>query len=153
MLNLGAAVYGTILVGALLAAESAVSETYAETIAAVLLALVIFWIAHAYSAFASWRLRQGEPVTVQGLLRAMSQESPLLIGAAVPLLALLIAGAAGARLTTAVNVAIWTSAAMIVVIEFVASRRSGSSGRALVFQTTVGALLGFLVIALKLILH
>jgi hypothetical protein len=153
MLNLGAAVYGTILVGALLAAESAVNETYAETILAVLIALLIFWIAHAYSAFASWRLRQGEPVTVQGLLRAMSQESPLLIGAAVPLLALLIAGAAGARLTTAVNVAIWTSAAMIVVIEFVASRRSGSSGRALVFQTAVGALLGFLVIALKLILH
>jgi hypothetical protein len=153
MLNLGAAVYGTILVGALLAAESAAHETYGETIVAVLLALLIYWIAHAYSAFASWRLRQGEPVTVHGLVRAMGQESPLLIGAAVPLVALLLAWAAGARLATAVNAAIWTSAAMIVAIEFVAGRRAGKSGQALVFQTMLGALLGVLVIGIKLILH
>jgi len=153
MLNLGAAVYGTILVGALLAAESAGSENYAETIASVVIALVIFWIAHAYSAFASWRLRQGEPVTVQGLIRSMSQESPLLIGAAGPLITLLIAWAVRAQLATAVDAAIWTSAGMIVAIEFVAARRAGRTGRGLVFQTSLGALLGVLVIAIKLVLH
>jgi hypothetical protein len=151
--NPGGAVYGTITVGALLAAESAQHETYLETITAVVVALVLYWIAHAYAGFAGGRLKDGEPITLEGLGRAMVHELGLLTGAATPLLALVVFDLAGASLGTAITAGIWTAAAMVVVIELVAGIRAELTGRELVGQTALGALLGCLVIVVHLILH
>ncbi len=151
--NAGAVVYGTITVGALLAAESAKGETYPETVGAVVLALLLYWLAHAYSEFTEHRLEQNQPLTLDGLVRALANELMIVAGAAIPLLAVLICWAAGTRLTSAVTDAVWTSAAMIVIIELVAGVRAELSGRELMAQTALGVLLGLLVIALNLILR
>jgi hypothetical protein len=149
----GAAVYGNIIVGAVLAAESAKHETYAKTVGAVAIIIVAYWLAHAYSEFADDRLEHKQRVTLDGLERALASTLPIVVGAAIPVLALLICWVAGARLTTAVTAAIWTSAAMIVVVEIVAGVRAEISGRALVAQAAAGAALGLLVIALKVVLR
>ncbi len=145
--------YGTITVGALLGAESAQQETYLETVTAVIVALVLYWIAHAYAGFAGERLKAGEPITPAGLGRAMMHELGLLTGAATPLLALVVFDLAGASLATAITAGIWTAAAVVVVIELVAGIRAELTGRELVGQTALGALLGCLVIAVHVILH
>lgn len=145
--------YGTITVGALLAAESAKRETYAGTVGAVVIAMLLYWLAHAYSDFTEHRLEESQPLTLVGLTRTLAHELMILAGAAIPLLALLIGWAAGVGLTNAVTAAIWTSGAMIVVVELVAGLRAELTARALVAQTATGALLGLLVIALKLVLH
>ena len=44
-------VYGTIAVGALLAAESARQETYTRTIIAVAIALILYWLSYSYAEF------------------------------------------------------------------------------------------------------
>jgi hypothetical protein len=146
-------VYGTIAIGALLAAETAQSETYIETVGGVLIALVIYWLAHAYSEFTAERLDHGEPLKIAALGRVMVREVSVLVGAAIPLLALVVWGVTGAPLTSAVNAAIWTSAAMILVIEVISGVRADLSGRDLVKQSTLGALMGVLIIALKIVLH
>ena len=151
--NPAAAVYGTITVGALLAAESAQHESYPRTFVAVALALLLYWLAHSYSSFAARRLLLGERLNLRGFAWTMAHELPILIGAAVPLVALLISWAAGARLASGVNAAIWTSAAMILIVEVVAGVRARLFGRELFAQATLGALLGLLVLALKLVLH
>jgi hypothetical protein len=151
--NPGAVVYGTIAVGALLAAESAEHESYGETIGAVAIALLVYWLAHAYSEFAEHRLDHSEPLTLAGAARTLAHEVMIIVGAAVPLLTLLICWAAGVRLTSAVTAAVWTAAAMIVIVEVVAGARAGLSAGALLAQAVVGALFGLLVIALKLVLH
>ena len=51
--DLSAAIYGLMTVGALLAAESADSETYAETVGAVAVTMIVYWLAHSYAEFAS----------------------------------------------------------------------------------------------------
>jgi hypothetical protein len=147
------AVEGTILVGALLAAESAREETYPETMLAVALALVLYVLAHAYAAYAADRLRNEEALSLAGFGRAARQEAWLLPGAGVPLLAVLICWAVGALLSTAVSAAVWTSAGMVVVLELAGGIRAGESGLDLVVETGVGALLGALVIVLRLVLH
>ena len=83
----------------------------------------------------------------------MVREVSVLVGAAIPLLALVVWGVTGAPLTSAVNAAIWTSAAMILVIEVISGVRADLSGRDLVKQSTLGALMGVLIIALKIVLH
>jgi hypothetical protein len=149
----GALILGTITIGALLAAESAQRETYGETVGAVVITMVLYWLAHSYADFAARRLRESKPLEFSELLSTMASELWILAGVAIPLLALLIGWAAGAALTTSVSVAIWTSAAMILVIEVVSGVRAGETGHELVLQTALGTVLGALVIVLRVVLH
>lgn len=55
--NLAPAIYGTVAVGSVLAVESAQRESYLETVGAVLIALVLYWLAHSYGESASRRWR------------------------------------------------------------------------------------------------
>jgi hypothetical protein len=151
--NPAALVYGTIAVAALLAAESAQRETYAGTVTAVVVTLLLYWFAHSYAQFTGRRLQQSERFTVDGLAQTMRHELPVLIGATVPLAVLLAWWAAGARLTAAVSAAVWTSAGTILVIEVMVGLRLKLTGRDLVAQTALGALLGLLVVALRVLLH
>ncbi len=146
-------IYGTITVAALLAAESARQETYAETFGAVVITLALYWLAHSYAQFTGERMSAGEHFTYRGLLRTAAHELAVLLGAAVPLGAILIGWAAGAALDTAVLAAIWSAAAIVVVTEVVIGVRAELTGRDLVRQTGVGVLLGLLVIALRVLLH
>lgn len=145
--------YGMIIVGALLSAESAKRETYAATVGSVALALLVYGLAHAYSEFTEHRLERKQPLTPRGLAEAMVHGLMIDAGAAIPLLVLLTCWAAGARLTNAVVAAVWASAIMIVIVELVAGLRAQLSARALLAQTLAGALFGLLVIALELVLH
>ncbi|MHB8659329.1 MAG: hypothetical protein ACYC91_15520 [Solirubrobacteraceae bacterium] len=151
--NPGAVVYGTIIVGALLSAESAKRETYPDTVAAVALALLIYWLAHAYSEFTEHRLEHKQPATPAGFARTLAHELTIIVGAGIPLLTLLTCWAIGTQLSSAVTAAIWTSAAMILIVEVVAGVRAELSGRQLFAQTALGALFGLLVIALNVLLH
>ncbi|MBV9606697.1 MAG: hypothetical protein JO027_16395 [Solirubrobacterales bacterium] len=147
------AVEGTVIVGALVAAESAHEETYPETVAAVALALALYVVAHTYAQFAARRLDDEESLSFAGFGRAARSEAWLLPGAGVPLLAVLICWAIGASLSAGVSAAVWTSAGMLVVLELAAGIRAGESGVDLAVETCVGALLGGFVIALRVVLH
>ena len=151
--NSAGAIYGTITVGAQLAAESAQRETYAETIGAVALAMVLYWLAHAYAGSAAKRLRDEQPLTAKAFARALAHELPMLAGAAVPLLALVVFGVAGAKLSTAVKAGLWTSAVVIALIEIVAAVRADAKGRELAGQIAIGVALGLLVLAINAVLH
>jgi hypothetical protein len=151
--NPGSAIYGTIAVGALLAAESVRRETYGKNIEAVVITLLIYWLAHAYADLAAVRLRSGARLTIGGLGKTMLHELPLLAGATIPLAILLICWAAGTRLSAAVIAALWTSAAIVVTIELSAGIRGRLGARQFLAQVLVGAVLGSLVIFLKVVLH
>jgi hypothetical protein len=151
--NPAALVYGTIAVGALLAAESAQNETYAKTIAGVTIALILYWLSYSYAEFTGRRIEREQPVTVTGLVEAATSELSVLLGAAMPFLALIICWAFGVSLNTAVNVGIVVSAAMVVAIEIAIGVRAKLTGHELVVQSAFGAFLGLLVIALRIVLH
>jgi hypothetical protein len=146
-------VYGTIAVGALLAAERARRETYLKTIVAVIITMLLYWLAHSYAEFTASRLREHGRFTFDGLARTAAHELSVLAGAALPLLMVLILWVAGARLSVAVTAAIWTSATAIVAIELTIGIRADLPRSDLIRQTALGTLLGLLVIALRLILH
>jgi hypothetical protein len=151
--NVSGMVYGTIVVGAVLAAETAQRETYAETIGGAVLAVLLYTLAHAYARSATERLREKRPLTVTGFRNALVSEFAILAGAGLPLLALILSGIAGAKLSTAIAAGLWTSVALVVLIEFVAGFRAGARGRELAVQTAVGVVLGLLVVAMRAVMH
>jgi hypothetical protein len=152
LFNPGALVYGTIAVGALLAAESARRETYPKTLAAVGVTLLLYWLAHSYAEYTGHRLRSNEPMKLEELGRSAVAELSVLIGAGIPLIELAVFWAAGVDLDDAVIWSIYSSAAIVMAVELVAGLRADLSGRQLAGQTIFGALLGGLIIALRVIL-
>ncbi len=149
--NLGAAAYGAILVGALLAAESGHHDSYGEAIASGFTAAAVFWLLHAYASALGRRVARQERLTAAGLARSLAHEWGIMPGAAIPLLALLVCRVAGVSLGNAVDVAVWASVAAIVVFEVVAGIGAGARGTELAFDAAVGAILGASLLALKAI--
>lgn len=151
--NAGGLVYGTILVATLLSAESPRRQTYPRTEAAVAVALILYWVTITYSEYAGERLEHEVPFSWAGFGHTAIREVTLLYGAAVPFVLILVFWAAGAALTTAVSVAIWVAAAAIVAAEVVIGVRAKLKGTELARQTGIGAVLGLLVVVLRVLLH
>jgi hypothetical protein len=151
--NPGGLVYGTILIAALLSAESAKVESYWETLAGVALTEIIYWLALSYSEFAGHRVAEGEPFTVGGFWRSAEHEIAVSEGALVPLLVLIGCWIAGVHLYNGIRFAIWASAAVIVAAEVLIGVRSDQHGRELAVSAALGVVFGLLVISLRLILH
>lgn len=151
--NPGPLVYGTITIGALLAAESAQRETYASTLEAVVVALTLYWLAHSYAEFTQRRVEHGAPLKLPALIETMANEFSILLGASFSLGALVICWLVGAKLATAVAVATWTSAAVVVIIEISVGVRERLAPRDFAAQAALGMVLGLLVVALRTLLH
>lgn len=145
--------YGTVTVGAVLDAEGIKTETFAETIIGVMLAMVVLWLAHSYAQITGHRVEKGEYLTPRTIARHMAQEAPILAGAVVPLLTVIVWTATGSNLSEALSAGIWADVAMLIAINVVAGFVTELSGIALVVQTAVGVVLGIGVIVVKLIFH
>ena len=151
--NAAGLIYWIILVATLLSAESAAQETYLKTAAGVVAAIVTYWIALAYARFTGERLEQGTRAKVADMANAAIHELTVLFGAAVPFVALIAFWIAGASLNTAIIAAVYFADAAIIGAEIIIGVRAGLKGTALIGQAAVGAVLGTLVLLLRLLLH
>ena len=151
--NPAGAIYGMIVIGALLAAESGRHETYIETVGSAVIAAALYWLAHAYTTVLGRRLQTLERLTAAALWRGLVHDLALIRGAAVPLLVLLLAWATGAAQATAVNAALWSAVASLIAFELVAGLRSRATPGELVLELAVGGAMGLGILALKIVLH
>src|SRR5580704_15337901 len=103
--NPAGVIYGTIAVGAVLAAESTRRETFPDTIEATVLILVLYWVAHSYANVVGDRLKTRETLSPGLLWRAFLHEGAIVKGAAIPIAVLGVLGAGGVSLQSAVTAA------------------------------------------------
>jgi hypothetical protein len=146
-------VYGLITIGALMAAESGLHETYLDTLASALFATLLYWLARAYAEVLGSRLEHGERLTAASLGGALLRDWTIVRGAAIPMIALVIAWLLGASREAGVTAALRTAVVTIVVFELLAGIRAKSSFGELVLQASVGVTMGLAIFALKSILH
>lgn len=151
--NPAGVVYGIIVIGALLAAESGRYESYLDTVASTVIAAALYWLAHAYASVLGRRLAQQERLTAAALMRALGHDWAIVRGAALPLLALVIAWATGAAQQTAVTAALWTVIASLIAFELIAGIRSQAAPGELALDVSVGAAMGLAILVLKIVLH
>ena len=151
--NPAGVVYGVIAIGALLAAESGRHESYVDTVGSALIAAALYWLAHAYATVLGRRLVTLERLTARALSRALIHDWAIIRGAAIPLLALLIAWAAGAAQETAVTTALWCAVVSVVAFELAAGIRSRATPGELALELGVGMAMGLAILALKVVLH
>jgi hypothetical protein len=143
---------GIITTGALLAAETSRHETLTEGAGAVAAVIVVVWLAHSYSAALAQRFECAEPLSVRQLWQTAAHELDLLRGAIVPLIVLLLAGAAGLGTGDAVIAALVSAVVLLFIFEVIAALRGTMRPAELVVQVAVGLVIGAGVLALKVIL-
>ena len=90
-------IYGVLAIGAVLAAESGSHEDYLDTAGSAVIAILLYWLAHAYADVLGHRLTAHVRLSIAVLGRALRDEAAILIGSVLPLLALLSAGRSGSR--------------------------------------------------------
>ncbi|HEV7162106.1 MAG TPA: hypothetical protein VGN25_02520 [Solirubrobacteraceae bacterium] len=146
-------VYGVIVIGALLAAESGRRETHLDTAASAAIAAGLYWLAHSYAEVLGRRLSMQEQLTTAALAQALGHNWAILRGAATPVLALVIAWATGAGQQTAITAALWSAVASLVALELIAGIRSRAAPGELALEVAVGMAMGLGIIALKVVLH
>jgi ABC-type amino acid transport system permease subunit len=146
-------IYGIIVIGAVLAAEGGLRETYAETAGSALIASSTYWLADAYASVLGERLETHAPLTLSGLWRELVRNWSIVRGAAIPLLVLLVGWTVGAPQATAHEIALWSVVANLVAFELIAGIRARATPIQLVLEVGVGVTLALGVLALKLVLH
>ncbi len=151
--NPAGVVYGVIVIGALLAAESDRHESYAAAVGSAFVATALYWLAHSYTAVLGGRLRDGGRLTGTALWRALVHDWAIVRGAAVPLLALIVAWISGAGQQAGVTAAVWTAAVSLIAFELTAGVRSKATPGELAIEGGVGTAMGLAILALKVILH
>jgi hypothetical protein len=151
--NPAGVIYGIVVTGALLAAESTRQENLVEAVGATSVTLVLYWLAHAYSKALGDRLESGHAWSAIQLLRIVGHEAALLKGAALPLVVLVVAALAGTGTPDAVLAALVATGLLLVVLELIAGRRARLTGLELAVQVVVTASLGVGVVLLKWVVH
>ena len=146
-------VYGLITVGALLAAESGLKDTYPETVGSTAIAMTLYWFAHAYADVLGLRLSEQRRVSWAELWHTFVQDWSIVRGAGLPLLALLVAWAVGAPQTTAVTAGVWAVVASLIAFELAAGVRSKAKLTELAFDVSAGTTLGLGILVLRVLLH
>jgi hypothetical protein len=146
-------IYGTIAVGAVLAAESTRRDTFPDTILATVLVLLLYWLAHAYAGLTGDRLKTREPLSTRMIWRSLAHQAAIAKGAALPIAILLLLWATPVTLNTAVIVALWASAVSLAFFEVVAAFRTPLSARERCLQILLGSFLGAGVLVVRLLLH
>lgn len=151
--NPAGVVYGLILIGALLAAESGLRETYQETVGSTAITVALYWFAHAYADVLGLRLSEHRRPSPLELWLAFANDWAIVRGAMAPLLALLLAWAFGASQATAVTAGVWTAVASLIAFELAAGLRSHAERFELVLEVLAGATMGLAILVLRAILH
>jgi positive regulator of sigma E activity len=144
-------IYGTIICGSVLAAVDQQGPVW-RVVVSVLVTVLVYWLAERYSELLAAHAR-GERVTRVQLTESLRAGWPMVQASYTPLLVLVVAKLLGATTATAISIAVFSTAALLVGLGWLAGKRSGQSGWALTVTVAFAGGLGLVIIALKYALH
>jgi hypothetical protein len=145
--------YGAVVAASVLAVVSVHAPAGDRVVVVTVVVALVYWLAHVYVDAVGGRFTDREHSTGRRVIRALNENWAVLIGAAPPIVVLLLARAFGADGETAAWIALWVTGGLLVAVGGVAAWRAGARGWPLVGEVLVGGCFGLLVVALKYALH
>jgi len=152
--NVAAAVYGQILVTALVATlseDEGISS--GQLLFWVVVTMLVFWLAHVYAEGVARRLERDRDLAAADVGELLADELPELY-AMLPALAALALGWIGVlSRTAAVDLAIGIGVATLAATGFVIARRSRMSPSATAASVAINGAFGLAIVALKVFIE
>ena len=143
-----AGIYGAIVTAAILAAVGGHLRTPALVVS-VVVTLLVYWLAEEYAELLGEQIAGGRLPSRVYIREALTTTWPMVSASYLPLLALVLASAAGAGPDEAANVGLAAAVLLLTVHGWWAGRSAQLHGRPLLLATSVAALLGLAMVALK----
>jgi hypothetical protein len=143
-----AGIYGAIVTAAIIAANAGELSTIALVVA-VVVTLLVYWVAEEYAAVLGEQAEGGRLPTWTSIRMMLAGTWPLVSASYAPLLALVLARLAGASALTAANVGLGAAIVLLTIHGWSASRAARLRGPRLLLSTSVAAGLGIVMIVLK----
>jgi hypothetical protein len=138
-----AGIYGAVVTAAVIAAVQDQVPTRALVVA-VLVTLLVYWIAEQYAELLGEHAEHGHLPTWPHIRTGLAASWPMVAASFVPLLALV-----GASTATAANVGLIVAVVLLVYHAWSAGRAAHLTGRPLLIATSVAAVLGVAMVLLK----
>jgi hypothetical protein len=150
--GIASAIYGLVVCSSTLAAASVSGKLWFVAIS-VLVTVVVYWMAESYAhTLAHYAVTQ-QPLNRSDIRQILSQGWPLVSASFIPLATLLLMGALGRSVATAINTSLGVATLLLVWAGWSASRASGMHGWRLVMSCGTSAAFGLSMVALKNLLH
>ena len=149
-----AGIYGAIITAAVMTAASKSLPTWTLAVS-VLVTLVVYWLAEQYAELLGAQSAGGHVPSWQHVKTALRDTWPIVSASFAPLAALIVARLAGASAVTAANVGVGAAVVLLTFHGWAAARAARLHGWQLTGATTIAAVLGLAMVALKnlVILH
>ena len=145
-------VYGLVVLGSVLAAESVHSSGGIRDIIAAVTVLFVYWLAHTYADLMGRRYKQTVPLTWKDAREVARHEWAIMRGAMIPVAAMLIAVVFGASSWHIDEVGIITDVGMLMLFAVVGGIRANLSRPALVVQACLALTFGVFIAAVRAVL-
>jgi hypothetical protein len=142
-----AGIYGAIITAALLATAGNELHTGALVVA-VLITLVVYWLAEEYAELLGEQVEGGLVPTWDYIREALAETWPMVTASFAPLVVVL-ARLAGASISVADNAGLVAAIVLLMTYGWLAARAAQLRGRQLVLTTSIAAALGLVMVALK----
>jgi len=143
-----AGVYGAIVTAAIIAAAGGHLRTIALA-AAIVVTLVVYWVAEEYAELLGARSEQARPLTGRHVRAELAATWPMVSASYGPVVALLAARLFGAPDSVAADVGLAAAILLLVGHAWSAGRAAGLRGRRLITTTCVAAAFGLVMVVLK----
>lgn len=146
------AITGTVVCAAAIAYSAGHVDSLTQLSLTILGTVAVYWIAHLHAVtIGSSLTHRHHPLAA--LEHALSETWPIAGASVVPLAVLLVTTIFGASLITAAWIALITSIGLLTAYSYLAGARGGLDTWGRVASAVAGALLGLLVVLLKVALH
>jgi hypothetical protein len=150
--NLGrrraAGIYGAIVTAAILDTVGGHVSTTALVVS-VVVTLLVYWLAEEYAEVLGEQVQGGRLPSRASIREALAATWPMITASFAPLVALVLARAAGAANLTAANVGLVVAVLLLTLHGWLAGRAAQLRGWPLFFATSFAAALGVVMILLK----
>jgi hypothetical protein len=143
-------IYGTVISASVLAAVDE-TEPIWTVVVTVMVTVLVYWLAERYAMLLAVHMR-GQSTTA-GLGQVLRQGWRMVEASYTPVLVLVLAWSLSGSVATAIEASLYYTTALLIALGWLAGRRNGQSGWALVRTMAFVGALGVIIIALKLTLH
>lgn len=151
--NFASAIYGEILLLAVLAAVGDHEAAAGTVLVTVVSSQLVFWLAHAYAETIGRQVRGEERIDHDSFGRILEHEWPIVQAAGPTVVLMALAMLDVLETSTAVDVAIALGVLSLLGWGFAAGRRSRDTLRGQLLAGALSGALGLIIVALKIAIH